>query len=86
MQYNAVFWFICLFVVLIILEFLYPLGFDLPSIKGIGLFCLFVSLLIASWAKYLYYRNHTSYDPDDKPLTLITNNIYAHSRNPIYIA
>jgi protein-S-isoprenylcysteine O-methyltransferase Ste14 len=45
-----------------------------------------VSLFIASWTKCLYTRHNTSYDPDDAPAVLITNSIYARSRNPIYIA
>jgi protein-S-isoprenylcysteine O-methyltransferase Ste14 len=86
MPYNAVFWFVCLLVILIVLEAIYPLDLDLSSMRIFGLLCLFASLLIAAWTKYLYTRHCTSYDPADAPLVLITNSIYALSRNPIYIA
>jgi protein-S-isoprenylcysteine O-methyltransferase Ste14 len=86
MPYNAVFWFVCLLVLLLVLEVIYPLDLDLSSMRTFGLLCLFISLLIAAWTKYLYTRHRTSYDPADAPLVLITNNIYALSRNPIYIA
>jgi len=86
MLYNAVLWFVCLLLLLLGLEVIYPLELDLSSLQIFGVLCLFIALLIASWTKYLYTRYHTSYDPDDKPLVLITNSIYALSRNPIYIA
>ena len=86
MLYKAAFWFICLFVLLLGLEVIYPLDLDLSSMRVFGTLCLFASLLIVSWAKYLYTRYNTSYDPDDAPAVLITGSIYALSRNPIYIA
>lgn len=86
MSYNSAFWFVCLLALLLILEVLYPLDLGLASVQVLGLLCLFASFLIASWTKYLYTRHRTSYDPNDKPLVLITNSIYALSRNPIYIA
>lgn len=86
MHYNAVFWFVSIFILLLILEVIYPLHLDLSFLNVLGLLCLLGSLLIASWSKYLYTRHNTSYDPGDTPLVLITDSIYAHSRNPIYIA
>jgi len=86
MHYNAVFWFICLFVLVLMLEAIYPLGFEFTLAKELGLFALFASLLIALWTKYLYHRHNTSYDPNDRPALLITESIYARSRNPIYLA
>jgi len=86
MLYKAAFWFICLFVLLLGLEVIYPLDLDLSSMRVFGTLCLFASLLIASWTKYLYARHKTSYDPDDAPAVLITDSIYSLSRNPIYIA
>jgi len=86
MSHNASFWFICLFVLLIILEALFPLDFGLLYLREVGLFLLSLSLIIAIWSKYLYSRYHTSYNPDDKPLVLITHSLYAISRNPIYFA
>ncbi len=86
MRYSPVIWFLCLFVVLIGLENIYPLPFALSFSKIYGLLCLFFALIIVIWTKYLYMRHNTSYDPNKKPVVLITDSIYAISRNPIYIA
>lgn len=86
MLYNAAFWFVCILVMILSLEAIYPLDIDISFMRVFGLFSLFFSLLIASWAKYLYTRHATSYNPDDTPAVLITNSIYGLSRNPIYIA
>jgi protein-S-isoprenylcysteine O-methyltransferase Ste14 len=86
MLYKAAFWFIGLFVLSLVFEVIYPLDLDLSSMRVFGILCLLASLFIASWTKYLYARHNTSYDPDDAPAVLITNSIYALSRNPIYIA
>ena len=86
MLYKAALWFVCLFVLQLILEVIHPLKLDLSSMRVFGLLCLFISLLITSWTKHLYARHNTSYDPDDTPLVLIKESVYARSRNPIYIA
>lgn len=86
MHYSPVFWFVSLLFLLIVLEVIYPLDLDLSFIYIFGLLSLLTSLLIALWSKYLYTRYKTSYDPADTPLVLITDSLYAHSRNPIYIA
>ncbi len=86
MRYSAVFWFLSLFVGLIGLESIYPLEFALTFSKVYGILCLFFALIIVLWSKYLYARQNTSYDPNKRPVVLITHSIYAISRNPIYIA
>lgn len=86
MHHNAVFWFVSLFFLLIALEVLVPLELDLSFMNIFALLCLVFSLFIALWSKYLYARRKTSYDPADTPIVLITDSLYAHSRNPIYIA
>ncbi len=86
MHYNAVFWFVSLLLLLIVFEVVFPLELYLSFMNMFALLCLGFSLFIASWSKYLYTHHKTSYDPADIPLVLITDSIYARSRNPIYIA
>jgi len=86
MRYNASFWFICNLLLIILLELLFPLAITFSWEQTFGLLFLLIATVIALWGKYLYSRHSTSYDPNKKAVFLITDHIYALSRNPIYIA
>lgn len=86
MRHNASFWFVCNLLAIILLELLFPLDLTFSWAQTFGLLFLLIAILIALWSKHLYSRHNTSYDPNKKAVFLITDNIYALSRNPIYIA
>jgi len=86
MRYNASFWFVCNLLAITLLELLFPLNITFSWSQAFGQLFLLIAILIALWSKHLYSRHNTSYDPNTKAVFLITDNIYALSRNPIYIA
>ena len=86
MKYNASFWFLATFSIMLLLEFIYPLGYKFSLQAPFGVLLLLISLLISLWCKYVYTRHHTSYHPNEKASYLITEGVYSLSRNPIYIA
>ena len=86
MKYNPSFWFLTNLLAIIFLQLFFPLDVRTSLAQPLGILFLFTAILIALWSKHIYSRHHTSYDPKDKAEKLITDSIYAHSRNPIYIA
>ncbi|MGP3697327.1 methyltransferase family protein [Rhodobacter sp. NSM] len=80
------FWLLLFVILALALDWLVPLGvFGLPGrVAGVGL-CL-AGLVISAMAARKMRRAATTVMPHRMPTALVTDGIFARSRNPIYLA
>ena len=73
----------------IVIQFVYPISISSTLILAItrilGAVLLAVGVAIVVWAQLIFHREHTTTDPTQTSLKLITWGPYRCTRNPMYI-
>lgn len=73
----------------IVIQLGYPISISSPLIQVItrilGAALLVVGVAIVIWAQLIFHREHTTTDPSQTSLKLITWGPYRFTRNPMYI-
>lgn len=62
----------------------FPFGFGIYG-PGLALACLIIGLWLMGSAAWLMYRARTTVNPRGQPTVLMTEGVFALSRNPIYL-
>lgn len=66
----------------------FPLSVGLPfRMAMVAGSCVLITGLAIAWAAISRMRRHrTTVEPGQRPTALVTNGVFAYSRNPIYVA
>mgnify|MGYP003393998244 CR=1 FL=1 len=79
-------YFIILFVLSLLLNFLFPVAaFLSPPFTYSGFLIIGFGLVLAFWSRSLFLKNATTLQPSEKPTLLVTSGPFRWSRNPIYL-
>jgi protein-S-isoprenylcysteine O-methyltransferase Ste14 len=70
----------------VMLNRIWPLESNWPTLKFIGAILLAVAIAIEVWSFLTFRKHRTTIMPNKGAAHLITSGPFAHSRNPIYVA
>jgi len=79
-------YFIILLVLLLLLNFLFPVAaFLSPPFTYSGFLIIGFGFVLAFWSRSLFLKNATTLQPSEEPTSLVTSGPFRLSRNPIYL-